>query len=147
MTGESEDAEIEDIIERRVREMMHILSNREYSGSGKVRLIYEASDSDFDKSVIKRSWEVPIIVDFWAPWCGPCYILSPVIESIVKSLRGKILLAKLNIDENPYTASKYGIMNIPTVVLLKDGKVIDYFVGALPEEMVMEWLRKNMILS
>ena len=147
MTENDEDNEIRNIMDRKIKEMMHILRKKGNSKSKKVELIYEVSDEDFDESVVKRSWEIPVLVDFWAPWCGPCYILSPIIENIVKSLNGKILLAKLNIDENPYTAGEYGITNIPTVVLFENGRVLDYFIGALPEEMILRWLRKNVILS
>jgi putative thioredoxin len=89
-----------------------------------------------------KSYEKPVMVDFWAPWCGPCHMLSPIIERVVQSLGGKVLLAKLNVDENPVTASRYGVMGIPTVALFVKGKPVDRFVGALPEGAILKWLSK-----
>ncbi len=133
----SNDDEIQKILEKKMRRMLEEL----YSGRDKEEtLIYNVTDSDFESRVINKSHEKPVMVDFWAPWCGPCHMLSPVIEKVVNSRGGEVLLAKLNVDENPATAGRYGVMGIPTVALFIDGKVVDRFVGALPEGAIMKWL-------
>ncbi len=83
-----------------------------------------------------------VIVDFWAEWCGPCHMVSPVLEQIEKEMEGKIKVAKMNIDENKKTPVKFGIMSIPTLLVFKDGKMADRMVGALPKEVISGRLEK-----
>ncbi|RJQ06130.1 MAG: thioredoxin [Bacillota bacterium] len=90
------------------------------------------SDADFDSEVLKR--EQPVLVDFWAPWCGPCRMIAPVVESIADDYEGKMAVAKLNVDENPATAQRYQVMGIPTLILFRDGKPVERFVGYMPKE-------------
>lgn len=91
--------------------------------------LLEITDQNFD-SVVMNS-DVPVLVDFWAPWCGPCKMLTPIIEEIAEEYEGKVVFGKLNIDDNPKVASVYGIVSIPTILFVKDGKVIDQHVGLL----------------
>jgi thioredoxin 1 len=102
----------------------------------------DISDKNFEEEVSKS--KIPVVVDFWAPWCGPCRIFSPIIEETEKEFKGKIKFAKLNTDENQETAGKFNIMSIPTVLLFKDGQVHATSVGALPKESFKKWLEKNM---
>ncbi len=102
----------------------------------------EISDANFDEKVIEGSKENLIVVDFWAPWCGPCKMLAPHVEGAVEVLSG-VILAKLNVDKSPRTAQKYGVMSIPTVKLFKDGEIIDEFVGVKSEQDIKEWLETH----
>ena len=97
---------------------------------------------DFDKEVIERSYTLPVLVDFWAEWCGPCKVLGPILERLAKQHEGEWALAKLDTEEHRAIAAKYTIRSIPNVKLFVDGEVGDEFVGALPEPAVVEWLSK-----
>jgi len=89
------------------------------------------NDKNFKQEVLES--DLPVLVDFWAEWCSPCRIVAPVVEQIAKSYKGKLKVCKLNVDEAPKTASRYGIMSIPTLAVFKKGKVVDKVVGALPK--------------
>ncbi|MFY7855141.1 MAG: tetratricopeptide repeat protein [Rubrivivax sp.] len=106
-------------------------------------LIYDVSDADFETSVIARSMEVPVLLDCWAPWCSPCRSLTPVLEKVVASLGGAVVLAKLNSDENPQLAAALRLKSIPQVFLIHGGQMVDQFSGALPEGKVREFLAKH----
>ena len=95
---------------------------------------------DFAQDVIARSHEVPVVVDFWAPWCGPCRVLGPVIEGLASEAEGKWELVKVNSDMAPVVSEEYGIRSIPAVKLFHQGKVIADFVGALPRQQILQWL-------
>jgi len=104
----------------------------------------DVKDANFDAEVIAKSKTVPVLVDFWAAWCGPCRMLGPVLEKLETDFAGKFILAKVNVDENMAVASKYAIMSIPNVKLFRNGEIIDQFVGALPEEAVKKFLSKHL---
>ena len=101
----------------------------------------ETSDNNFQADVLNSN--LPVLVDFWAPWCGPCSQLSPTLEELSKELAGKIEVVKCNVDENPEIPSKYMVRSIPTLIIFKDGKVVDTKVGALPKSALVEWIKSN----
>ena len=96
----------------------------------------KVTDAAFEKSVLESS--LPVIVDFWAPWCGPCKMVAPTLEKIAKDYAGELLVAKVNTDENPEWAMKYGVQGIPTMLFIFDGKIVNRQVGALPEPMLRD---------
>ncbi len=92
------------------------------------------TDAAFEKTVLQST--IPVIVDFWAPWCGPCKMVAPMLEKLAKENAGKLLIAKVNTDENPEWAGKYGVQGIPTMLFIANGKIAHRQVGALPEPML-----------
>jgi putative thioredoxin len=104
------------------------------------RNVVEVTDENFVREVIDRSRETPVVVDFWAPWCQPCRILGPVLEKLAAEAAGAFVLAKANTEEVPGIASEFGVRSIPAVFGVRDGQVVDAFVGALPEASIRAWL-------
>ena len=104
----------------------------------------EVSDESFDKEVVEKSKKTPVLVDFWAPWCPPCLMLTPVIEEAAASFKGSLTLVKANTNDCRKKAEDYSIRAIPNVKLFKDGKVIAEFVGFKPKEEIIEWLKKKL---
>lgn len=101
------------------------------------------TDNNFEQEILNSN--NPVLVDFWAPWCGPCKQLSPIIDELSKDMEGKITVYKCNIDENPETPSKYAVRGIPTLMIFKNGKLADSKVGSLPKSALYEWVRNNTI--
>ncbi len=100
----------------------------------------EVTDATFQTEVIDRSAQVPVVVDLWAEWCGPCKTLGPIIEKVIDATNGKVVLAKVDVDANPQVGQAFQVQSIPAVYALKDGKVVDGFVGAQPEATVQAWV-------
>ena len=102
----------------------------------------DLNDENFQKEVEESS--EPVLVDFWAAWCAPCRKLSPIVEELGETYKGKIKVAKLNVDDASSTAAKFGIKSIPTLILFKDGKVVDQLIGAAPKEQIRRLVRKHL---
>ena len=105
--------------------------------------VTKVSDQDFDAEVLKSSQ--PVVVDFWAEWCGPCKMIAPALEEIAGTMNGKVKIVKLNVDENPATAAKYGIMSIPTLMLFKNGELASRQVGAAPKQKLEQWITSSTV--
>ncbi|MBX6424980.1 MAG: thioredoxin [Variibacter sp.] len=99
----------------------------------------KVSDATFEAEVLQA--KEPVVVDFWAEWCGPCRMIAPALEEIAASLDGKVKIVKLNVDENPATASKYGIMSIPTLMMFKNGELASRQIGAAPKQKLEQWIK------
>ena len=99
-------------------------------------------DSEFEEKILKSS--IPVIVDFWAPWCGPCRMVAPILDKIAKEQAGKLVVAKVNTDEDPEWAGRYGVQGIPTMLFVANGKIVHRQVGAMPEPMLREVLSQFM---
>lgn len=107
--------------------------------------IFEANTQNFAQSVIQNSRQVPVLVDFWADWCQPCKTLTPILTKLIEEYRGAFILVKVNTDQNQALASQLGVRSLPTVKLFKDGKIVDEFMGALPEAELRKFLNKHRI--
>ncbi len=102
--------------------------------------IVELSDSTFDNEVINS--DVPVLVDFWAPWCGPCRAIAPLVEEISEAYSGRVKFGKLNVDENQSTTMKFGIRSIPTLIVFKDGSAVEQIIGAVPKSEIEKAIDK-----
>jgi thioredoxin 1 len=102
--------------------------------------LFHATDGNFEPEILKS--DLPAMVDFWAPWCGPCQVIAPVIEEFAKEYAGKLKVAKMNVDENPATPSRYGIRGIPTIMIFKDGQIFDQIVGAVSKSKMEDMIKK-----
>jgi thioredoxin 1 len=110
----------------------HLKFTRNIMAVGKV------SDADFENEVLKA--QGPVVVDFWAEWCGPCRMIAPALDEIAGAMGDKVKIVKLNVDENPQTASKYGVMSIPTLMIFKGGEMASRQVGAAPKQKLQQWI-------
>ncbi len=102
---------------------------------------HAVSDDTFEQDVLKS--DSPVVVDFWAEWCGPCKQIAPALDEIASEMADKVKIAKLNIDENPETPIRYGVRGIPTLLLFKDGQVAAQHVGAVPKSKLVEWIERS----
>lgn len=141
LSESEEERELKRIRAKKMRELM----KKTMEKPGEMKEILNApialSDADFDQ-VVQR---YPLmVIDCWAPWCGPCLIVGPVIEELAKDYAGKVVFGKLNMDENPKTAMRFDIMSIPTLLIVKNGKEVDRIIGAVPKQFIESKLRKHM---
>jgi thioredoxin 1 len=101
-----------------------------------------ATDDNFDGEVLKS--DKPVLIDFWAPWCGPCKAIGPVVEELAEKFKDSVKMMKLNVDENQKTAVSYGVRSIPTLLLFKEGKVLDTLIGLVPKERLEDFVKKSL---
>ncbi len=104
--------------------------------------VINVNDASFEKDVLKS--EVPVVVDFWAEWCMPCRMIAPSLEEIATDMAGKVVIAKLNVDDSPTTAQKYGIRSIPTLLIFKNGTVADTIIGAVPKNVIRQKIQSTL---
>ncbi len=103
--------------------------------------VQQVTDANFDTTVQAGK---PVLVDFWAPWCGPCRIIGPIVEELAPSYQGKAVIAKMNVDDNPGVAQRFGVTSIPTLMMFKDGKLVDRMVGAMPKGELKKFIDRNL---
>jgi thioredoxin 1 len=103
--------------------------------------VQHVTDATFEATVKAGK---PVLVDFWAPWCGPCRIIGPIVEELAPSYQGKAVITKMNVDENPQVAQRFGVTSIPTLMMFKDGKLVDRAVGAMPKSELQKFIDKNL---
>ena len=106
--------------------------------------VFDATDATFERDVLERSKTTPVVVDFWAPWCGPCRTLGPLLERLTAEHAGAFLLAKVNIDDNPVTPNRFAVRGIPTLMLFKDGQAIATKVGGDSKSALSAWVEQNL---
>jgi len=104
--------------------------------------VIDVTEATFHQEVVERSFGVPVLVDFWAPWCGPCKTLTPILEAVAARMGGRFMLAKVNTDQNPQLGRQLGVQGLPTIQAFVDGKVVDSFTGAMPEHAVVQFVDK-----
>jgi thioredoxin 1 len=104
--------------------------------------VRQVSDSDFESAVLNAG--KPAFVDFWAPWCGPCRIIGPIVEELAPSYEGKAVIAKINVDDNPGVAQRFQVTSIPTLMMFRDGKLVDRAVGAMPRSELQKFIDRNL---
>jgi thioredoxin 1 len=129
--------ELNDIMEKKMKDLAKKSNGNNFSNNNNTTMgaaPLTLNDSNFDGTIKKSQL---IVVDFWAPWCGPCRAVSPVIEQLATELAGKALFGKLNVDENPVVSSTFGIQSIPTIAIFKNGKMVDGFVGAASKSQIL----------
>ena len=102
--------------------------------------LVQFTDANFEQEVLKS--EQPVLVDFWAPWCGPCRAVGPVVEDLAEAYKGRVKVGKINIDDNPKTATAYGVMSIPTIILFNKGDIMDKLIGLSPKERLEGLIKK-----
>jgi len=103
--------------------------------------VQQITDADFEQVVNSGK---PVFVDFWAPWCGPCRIIGPIVEELAPSYEGKAIITKMNVDENQQVPMKFGVTSIPTLIMFKDGKMVDRAIGAMPKSNLQAFIDKNL---
>jgi thioredoxin 1 len=130
--------ELERIREKKLRELMQRAQKPKEEAPAEP---FELRDATFDEEIGNHSL---ILVDFWAPWCGPCRMVAPIIRQLAKDYRGKVAFGKLNTDENPKTAMRFRIMSIPTLMLFKNGKPVDTLIGAAPRPRIEAMIKKHL---
>ncbi|MEM1518153.1 MAG: thioredoxin [Nitrososphaerota archaeon] len=138
--SEPDESELDRILQRKLRELMRDSNAPEESASFPSEPI-DITDKDFDKFISRYPL---VVVDFWADWCMPCRFLAPIVKELAKEMSGKVVFGKLNVDENPVTSSKFGIMSIPTLIIFKDGRPVDAVVGALPKSKLHALIIKHL---
>lgn len=104
--------------------------------------VQQVADADFDQAILKAG--KPAFVDFWAPWCGPCRIIGPLVEELAPSYEGRAVIAKMNVDDNPNVPQRYGVTSIPTLLMFKDGKLVDRAVGVMPRAELQKFIDRNL---
>jgi thioredoxin 1 len=107
------------------------------------QLLGVATDDNFEGEVLKS--DKPVLIDFWAPWCGPCKAIGPVVEDLAEKFKDSVKIMKLNVDENQKTAVNYGVRSIPTLILFKEGKVLDTLIGLVPKERLEDFVKKSLL--
>ncbi len=103
-------------------------------------MVDHVSDAEFEEKVLKS--DIPVLVDFWADWCAPCKMIAPALDEISAEMEGKLKVVKVNIDDNPSTPARYGVRGIPTLLLVKNGEVVDQQVGAAPKGKIVSWIEE-----
>lgn len=107
-----------------------------------IKTIVEVSDQEFEQTVLTS--DKPVFVDFWAPWCGPCRIIGPIVEELAPSYEGRVVITKMNVDDNPVVAQRFGVTSIPTLMIFKGGKVVDRAIGAMPKGALQSFIDRNL---
>jgi thioredoxin 1 len=132
-----EDEELRRIKEKKLKELMRLKGKKQEMSAKPVPV----TDSHFSETVDKHALA---LIDCWAPWCGPCVVISPIVEELAKEYAGKVLFGKLNVDENPRTAGRFQIFGIPTLLIIRNGKEVDRIVGLVPKDQIEARLKKHL---